>query len=64
MPNGIARLFASTVRPLAMPRDFLQPDAEPLLLYPFRFREPVTCKWVKARYVAERRATHGRAPLA
>ncbi len=28
--------------------------APPLLvLYPFRFRDPVTHKWVKARYVAE-----------
>ena len=26
-----------------------------LLLYPFRFRDPVTHKWVKARYHAERR---------
>ncbi len=25
-----------------------------LMLYPFRFRDPVTRKWVKARYVAER----------
>ncbi len=31
--------------------------AAPLLvLYPFRFRDPVTRKWVKARYVAECRA--------
>jgi hypothetical protein len=37
-----------------MPRDFLQPDAEALVLFPFRFRDPVTRKWVKARYVAER----------
>ena len=26
-----------------------------LLLYPFRYRDRVTGKWVKARYVAERR---------
>ena len=25
-----------------------------LILYPFRFRDPVTRKWVRARYVAER----------
>ncbi len=25
------------------------------VLYPFRFRDPVTGKWIKARYVAERR---------
>jgi len=25
-----------------------------LVLYPFRFRDPVTRKWVRARYVAER----------
>jgi hypothetical protein len=37
-----------------MPRDFLQPSADPLLLYPFRFRDPVTGKWVRARYKAER----------
>ena len=24
----------------------------PLLLYPFKFRDPVTRRWVKARYVA------------
>ena len=32
------------------PRD----DLSGLLLYPFRFRSPLTGKWVKARYVAER----------
>ena len=37
-----------------MPRDFLQPSAEPLVLYAFRFRDPMTVKWVRARYVAER----------
>ena len=37
-----------------MPRDFLQPWAEPLTLYPFRFRDALTGKWVRARYVAER----------
>ena len=26
-----------------------------LLLYPFRFFDPVSDKWVRARYVAERR---------
>ena len=26
-----------------------------LVLYAFRFRDPVTRKWVRARYVAERR---------
>jgi hypothetical protein len=37
-----------------MPRDFLQPWSEPLTLYPFRFRDMLTGKWVRARYVAER----------
>jgi hypothetical protein len=37
-----------------MPRDFLQPWAEPLTLYPFRFRDALTGKWVRARYLAER----------
>ena len=37
-----------------MPRDFLQPSADPLVLYPFRFRDTVSGRWVKARYVAER----------
>ena len=37
-----------------MPRDFLQPSAEPLVLYPFRFRDPVSGKWVRARYKAAR----------
>jgi hypothetical protein len=37
-----------------MPRDFLQPWAEPLTLYPFRFRDSVSGKWVRARYRAER----------
>ena len=37
-----------------MPRDFLQPSADPLLLYPFRFRDRVSGKWVRARYKAER----------
>ena len=26
-----------------------------LVLYPFRFRDPVSGKWIEARYVAERR---------
>ena len=25
-----------------------------LELYPFRYRDPVTAKWIRARYVAER----------
>ena len=37
-----------------MPRDFLQPSADPLVLYPFRFRDPVSRKWVRARYKATR----------
>ena len=37
-----------------MPRDFLQPSAERLMHYPFRFRDPVSGKWVRARYKAER----------
>jgi hypothetical protein len=36
-----------------MPRDFLQPWAEPLTLYPFRFHDPLTGKWVRARHRAE-----------
>ena len=50
------RLLASLPRGQhwPMPRDFLQPSAEPLLLYPFRFRDPVSRKWVRARYKAER----------
>jgi hypothetical protein len=31
-----------------------------LVLYRFRFRDPVTGKWVKARYVAERRELEAR----
>jgi hypothetical protein len=38
-----------------MPRDSLQPNADSLTLYPFRFRDPVSGKWVRARYKAERR---------
>jgi hypothetical protein len=37
-----------------MPCEFLQPSADPLVLYPFRFRDPVSGKWVRARYVAKR----------
>jgi hypothetical protein len=37
-----------------MPRDYLQPSADQLVLYPFRFRDPVSGKWVRSRYVAER----------
>jgi hypothetical protein len=35
-----------------MPRDFLQPSTDPLALYRFRFRDPVSGKWVRARYAA------------
>src|SRR4030095_12481857 len=45
---------------LVMPRDFLQPGAEELRLYPFRFRDPVSRKWVRARYVAERHEIEAR----
>src|SRR5664279_2982366 len=31
-----------------MPRDSLQPGTEPLTLYPFRFRDSLTGKWVRA----------------
>ena len=31
-----------------------------LLLYPFRFRDPLTGRWVKARYVAEMEAIRSR----
>ena len=37
-----------------MPRDFLQPWDEPLVLFRFRFRDPMTGKWTRARYAAER----------
>ena len=37
-----------------MPRDFLQLSAHSLVLYPFRFRDPLSVKWARARYVAER----------
>lgn len=54
--SGRKRLLASLPwgQHRSMPRDFLQPGADPLLLYPFRFRDPVTGKWVRARYKAER----------
>jgi len=32
----------------------IQPGARVLLLYPFRFVDPVTGRWVRARYRAER----------
>ena len=38
-----------------MPRDFLQPWAEPLVLFHFRFRDSLTGKWVTTRYVADAR---------
>lgn len=31
-----------------------------LILYPFRFRDPVSGKWVRARYVAERHEIEAR----
>ena len=31
-----------------------------LELFPFRFRDPVTGKWIKARYVAERHVIEAR----
>jgi hypothetical protein len=31
-----------------------------LILYPFRFRDPVSGKWVRARYVAERHELEAR----
>jgi len=31
-----------------------------LICYPFRFRDPVTDKWVKARYKAERHELEAR----
>jgi hypothetical protein len=37
-----------------MPRDFPQPSADPLALYPYRFRDPVSGRWVRARYKAAR----------
>jgi hypothetical protein len=33
-----------------------------LVLYPFRFRDPVTHKWVNARYVAERHELEAQYP--
>jgi hypothetical protein len=49
-------LLASTPRAEdgVMPRDFLQPWAEPIVLFRFRFRDPVSGKWTRARYAAER----------
>jgi hypothetical protein len=37
-----------------MPRPPLQPEPPALLLFPFRYRDARTGKWLKARYVAER----------
>ena len=37
-----------------MPRDSYGPWSPPLRLYPFRYRDTLTGKWVRARYVAER----------
>jgi hypothetical protein len=37
-----------------MPRDFMQPVVDPLVLHSFRFRDPLSGKWVRARYRAER----------
>ena len=34
--------------------DRAAPDVRVLLLYPFRFLDPVTGRWVRARYRAER----------
>jgi hypothetical protein len=39
---------------LALAANFLQPTTDSLVLYPFGFRDPVSAKWVRARYVAER----------
>jgi len=54
-PGG-KRLLASLLwgQHRSMPRDFLQPSADPRVLHSFRFRDPVTGKWVRARYKAER----------
>ena len=38
----------------------IQPGARVLLLYPFRFVNPVTGRWVRARYRAERHVIEGR----
>jgi len=35
----------------------------PLVLYPFRFRDTLTGKWVRARYVAERHEIAARRAL-
>jgi len=35
--------------------DRAAPELRVLLLYPFRFVDPLTSRWVKARYRAERR---------
>ena len=37
-----------------MPRDSFGPWPSVLALYPFRFRDPLTAKWTRARYRAGR----------
>jgi hypothetical protein len=39
---------------LHMPRDSFGPWPPPLRLYPFRYRDRLTGKWIRARYRAER----------
>ena len=50
--SGRKRLLASYIGGSIAPcrRDFLQPSADPLVLYPFRFRDTVSGKWMRARY--------------
>lgn len=52
----LQRLLACglTLDDTAMPRDSYGPWPPPLRLYPFRYRDSLTGKWVRARYVAER----------
>jgi hypothetical protein len=42
------------------PRDDLAILAGALFLYPFRARNPITGKWYRARYLAERHETAAR----
>ena len=49
--QGRKRLLASL--PSRQDRPTPWPSANPLMLYPFRFRDPLSGKWVRARYVVE-----------
>jgi hypothetical protein len=44
----------------AMPRDAIGPWPAVLLRHPYRFRDPLTSKWIRARYRVERDAIAAR----